>query len=153
MDNIDADTLNKAMKAIDSSNKQDKNLPSIDITEEEIEVLMKAMENPVEAQKRLASQINLFLDKRIEREARELGYLSEHTRKWVDTYNQVLDKIQKAIYGDKSVVLNLHKISHSQIAMKIRENLVIKKDNKVSKKTEKTEEDDELEEIEENEGK
>ena len=49
------------------------------------------------------------------------GYLSDHTRRWVESYNKILDKIQAAIYGDKSVNLHLHKVSrgvgrlHSQV--------------------------------------
>jgi len=32
-----------------------------------------------------------------------------------------LEKIQKALHGDKSVSLHLHKVTHSQIATKMRE--------------------------------
>ena len=51
------------------------------------------------------------------------GYLSDHTRRWVESYNKILEKIQTALHGDKSVILNLHKVSHSDISEKIRESI------------------------------
>ena len=88
---------------------------------EEFESLMKQMSNPVIAQKEMAVKLKHYLDKRIENELRTKGILSDHTRRWVESYNNFLDKIQKALYGEKSVNLHLHKVTHSQIAAKIRE--------------------------------
>ena len=77
---------------------------------------------PLDAQKELAIQVKNFLDYQIDRELREKGYLSDATRRWVTELSEILDKIQKAIYGEGSVNLHVHKkISHSYIAMKIRE--------------------------------
>ena len=90
-------------------------------TESEFQAMLESMQNPVEAQKHLAVKIKAFLDKRIAEEMQEKGFLSDHTRRWVESYNSILDKIQKSLYGDKSVNLHVHKISHSQIASKIRE--------------------------------
>ncbi len=75
----------------------------------------------MDAQKELAIQVKNFLDHQIERELKEKGYLSDATRRWVSELKEILDKIQKAIYGEKSVNLHMHKLSHSQIAMKMRE--------------------------------
>jgi len=92
-----------------------------ELTETEFNKMLEDMQHPVKAQQRIAVQIKRFLDKRIAKEMRDKGVLSDHTRRWVETYNSLLDKIQKSLYGDKSVNLHLHKVSHSQIASKIRE--------------------------------
>jgi hypothetical protein len=76
---------------------------------------------PLDAQKELAIQVKNFLDYQIDRELREKGYLSDATRRWVTELSEILERIQKAIYGDKTVNFHTHKISHSFIAMKIRE--------------------------------
>lgn len=87
---------------------------------EQFQALLHKMANPVEAQKELAVQIKNFLDKRMSEEMSKKGYLSDFTRRWVGEYNNILEKIQKALYGDKNVSLHLHKVTHSQIAAKIR---------------------------------
>jgi hypothetical protein len=115
MKKVTEDDFNKAGKMEVEEEKKEE--PS----DENIEELLAEMENPVLAQKKLAIKIKKFLDKRMESEmTSERGILSENTRKWADTYNNLLEKIQKAIHGDKSVVLNLHKVSHGDIAAKIR---------------------------------
>jgi len=91
------------------------------ITEEEMAKIIVDMENPIKSMQRFAAQMKLFLDRRIAQEMAKDGKLSDHTRRWVETYNDALDRIQKAKFGDKSVNLHLHKITHSQIASKIRE--------------------------------
>ena len=93
-----------------------------EITEEEFKRLLEEMQDPVLAQRHLAVNIKVFLDRIIKIEsASEKGILSDHTRRWVESYNNILDKIQKALYGDKSVNLHLHKVTHSQIAAKMRD--------------------------------
>ena len=92
------------------------------LTENEFSELLDQMQNPVQAQQRLAVQIKTFLDKRIKKEMdSEKAILSDHTRRWVESYNNILEKIQKALHGDKSVNLHLHKVTHSQIAAKMRD--------------------------------
>lgn len=91
------------------------------LSEEEFNKMLDAMEHPVNAQKEMAVKIKTFLDIRIDEEMSTKGYLTDHTRRWVESYNNILDRIQKAIYGDKSVNLHVHKITHAQIAAKIRE--------------------------------
>ncbi len=115
MDNISKEEFNTAEKV--KSKKKNNGKPNENLGE-----LLAQMDNPVLAQKRLAVQIKVSLDKRIKEEMKSKGYLSEITRKWVDTYNSILEKIQKGLHGDKSVNLNLHGVvSHSDIAAKIRE--------------------------------
>lgn len=92
-----------------------------EISEEEIAKLLEEMQNPVQAQQRLAVQVKHFLDNRIKEEMKEKGFLTDATRRWVESYNSILEKIQKALYGDKNVTLNLTKVTHSQIATKMRE--------------------------------
>lgn len=93
-----------------------------DISEAEFNKMIADMQNPVEAQKRVAVQMKIFLDRQINEEMATKKYLSDHTRRWVKIYNETLEKIQKALYGDKSTNLNLniHKVSHGDIAAKIR---------------------------------
>ena len=96
-----------------------------ELTENEFKLLLNEMQNPVQAQQELAVKIKNFLDKRIRKEMNQegskKGILSDHTRRWVESYNNILEKIQKALHGDKSVSLHLHKVTHSQIATKMRE--------------------------------
>ncbi len=91
------------------------------ITDKNFKKMMVQMENPIEAQKEIAIKIKIFLDAKMSREMEELNALTDSTRRWIETYNNLLEKIQKSIYGDKSVNLHIHKISHSDIATKIRE--------------------------------
>ena len=117
MDEISQKEFDKAAaihpEKIEDANKE--------ITESEFNILLEEMQNPVAAQQRLAVQIKTFLDKRITEEMKDKGFLSDHTRRWVESYNNILEKIQKALHGDKSVNLHVHSISHSQIATKMRE--------------------------------
>ena len=92
-----------------------------EVTDQEFNKLLEGMQNPVQAQQHIAVQIKIFLDKRLVEEMKEKGYLSDHTRRWVESYNNILEKIQRALHGDKSVSLHLHAITHSQIAVKMRE--------------------------------
>ncbi|KKM40530.1 hypothetical protein LCGC14_1563810 [marine sediment metagenome] len=101
--------------------KKEKKMKVVEIVESEFEELMAKMENPVKAQQELAVQIKNFLDQKIKAEMEDKGTLTDSTRRWVDTYNNILEKIQKAIHGDKSVSLHFVKISHSDIATKMRE--------------------------------
>ena len=91
------------------------------VTEEEFKQMLEDMNNPVMAQKHLAVQIKIFLDRRIKEEYSEKGVLGDNTRRWVESYNNILEKIQRAIHGDKSVNLHLHKVTHGQVALKMRE--------------------------------
>ena len=93
-------------------------------SEEEIETMLEEMQSPVKFQKELAVKVKIALDHQIEKEMLEKGILSDHTRRWVESYNKILDRIQSAIHGDKSVNLHLHKVSHSDISTKIRESIV-----------------------------
>ena len=113
---------------------------SNELTESEFEKMLEEMQNPVQAQQRIAVQIKTFLDKRIKEEMNgPKKVLSDHTRRWIETYNNILEKIQKALHGDKSVNLHLHKVSHSEIAAKMRESVIIigEKEKKKKKKEEK----------------
>ena len=117
MDEISQKQFDEAEELPDKKLDEDK-----EITENEFNNLLDEMKNPVQAQQKLAVKIKVFLDKRIKKEmASEKAILSDHTRRWVESYNNILEKIQKALHGDKSVSLHLHKVTHSQIAAKMRE--------------------------------
>lgn len=104
-------TLKKNTKIEKYSPKQMKNM-------------LEEMQSPVKFQKELAVKIKIALDHQIKLEMESKGILSDHTRRWVESYNKILDRIQSAIYGDKSVNLHLHKVSHSDISTKIRESAI-----------------------------
>jgi len=99
---------------------EETNKDIIRVNESTFQELLVKMQNPVEAQKELAVKIKMFLDKKIDEEMNDKGFLSDYIRRWVSEYNNILEKIQKALYGDKSVNLHMHKVTHSQIAAKIR---------------------------------
>ena len=120
MDEIDKESFDKAkdmapMKA--ENNEWDFKKPN----EEEFKQALTELENPVMAQKHIAAKLKGFLNQRIDFEMKTKGILSESLRRWIEAYNNLLEKIQKALHGDKSVNLHLHKVSHSDIAEKIRE--------------------------------
>lgn len=118
MENVSREELEKAAALYPEKISEENR----DLTESEFNILLDQMQNPVQAQQRLAVQIKTFLDKRIKKEMNsEKGVLSDHTRRWVESYNNILEKIQKALHGDKSVNLHLHKVTHSQIASKMRD--------------------------------
>ena len=117
MDNISQKEFDKAAASRPEKPKNENK----ELSETEFKGLLAEMQNPVQAQQKLAVQIKTFLDGRIKEEMRSKGYLTDHTRRWVESYNNILEKIQKALHGDKSVTLNLHKVTHSQIATKMRE--------------------------------
>lgn len=115
MENISKDEFNEATP------KGSKKAPEEKVDEKNFEELLKEMENPIAQQKKLAVQIKRFLDKRIKKEMEsDKAILSDNTRRWVDSYNSILEKLQKALHGDKSVSLHVN-VSHSDIATKIRE--------------------------------
>jgi len=120
MDKIDA----KEFKDIDTSEpiivKKGYAPDSIPIlTKEEMKDIIKQVEQPVDLMKELAAKLKFYIDKRIEIEMVK-GVLTDYTLKWVSEYNRLLERVQKALYGDKSVSLHLHKVSHADISKQIR---------------------------------
>lgn len=107
-----------------------------ELSEQEFKLALEDMQNPVESQKRIAVKLKHYLDWKIEKEMEEKGILSDHTRRWVETFNSILEKLQKSLYGDKSINLHLHKVSHSQIATQMR---AAEKEEKKKKKKVKVE--------------
>ena len=119
MDEISQKEFDEAAEIKDEENDSEVE----ELTESEFNILLEQMENPVIAQQNLAVKIKRFLDRRIKDEMKEKRLLSDHTRRWVESYNNILEKIQKALHGDKSVNLHMHKVSHSDISTKIRESI------------------------------
>jgi len=90
------------------------------LTEEKFKQLMKDLKNPVKIQQGLAARIKHYLDVVIDKELTDEGKLSQSTLSWVRQLNAMCDSIHKEIHGDKSVNLHLHKVSHQDIAAKVR---------------------------------
>ena len=133
MDEISEEEFEKAKEMEPELKKKQK-----EVSEREFNKLLEEMENPVLAQKKIAVQIKRFLDKRIDEEMGEKGILSDHTRRWVESYNKILEKIQTALHGDKHVNLNIHRVSHSDISEKIRESVFVIPGPKEEKKEKKS---------------
>jgi hypothetical protein len=89
--------------------------------ESEVKAIVAKLDQPVEIQKDLAARLKLFLDKRMQEEMTKKGYLSDFTRRWVSEYNDLLDRIHKNLFGDKSVHLHLGKVTHAHIASLMRD--------------------------------
>ena len=96
-----------------------------EISVEDFEKLLTDMQNPVNAQKDIAVKVKLFIDKRIKDEMEQKGVLGDNTRKWIETYTTLLDRLQKAIHGDKTLNLHVHQITHGEIAAKMRESVIV----------------------------
>ena len=121
MGEISQEKFDEAKKAEEMRPKPKDELE--ELSEEKLQSMLSEMENPVKFQKELAIKIKISLDRQIKNDMKTKGYLSDHTRRWVESYNKILDRIQSAIHGDKSVNLHLHKVSNSDISNKIRESV------------------------------
>ncbi len=120
MEKISRDEFEKAMEIAPVKKEEPK-----EITEADFEEMIKDMQNPIKSQKEMAVKVKMFLDRRIHDEMDKNGVLGDNTRKWVETYTSLLDKLQKAIHGDKSLNLHVHQVSHGDIAAKMREAVVV----------------------------
>ena len=90
------------------------------LSKSELATLVKMHDKPLESQKELAAKIKHYIDIEMAKELEKNGYLSEYLRRWVDVYNNMLDGLHKKMFGDKSVSLHLHKISHADVAAEMR---------------------------------
>ena len=129
MEKISSDQFNEAMKIAPKKKEAEKEL-----SDEDFQELLKDMQNPVNSQKEIAVKVKLFLDKRIKDEMEKNGVLGDNTRKWIETYTTLLEKLQRAIHGDKSLNLHVHKVTHGEIAAKMREFTVVGEKKKKKKK-------------------
>ncbi len=129
MKEISQEEVDKAM-AIAPARKE----PEKEVTPEDFEKLLTDMQNPVNSQKEIAVKVKLFLDKRIKDELDKNGVLGDNTRKWIETYTSLLEKLQRAIHGDKSLNLHVHQITHGEIAAKMREYVIVGEKKKKKKK-------------------
>jgi len=139
MEEISREDLEKAMKIAPVKIEEEK-----PVTEEDFQEMLKDMQNPVNSQKEIAVKVKLFLDKRIKDEMNKNGVLGDNTRRWIETYTSLLEKLQKAIYGDKTLNLHVHKVTHGEIAAKMRESMFVVGEEK-KKKKKKYEDDEEYE--------
>ena len=89
MKEVSNEEFEKAMKMAPERKGKEK-----EITPEEFEQMLNDMQNPVNSQKEIAVKIKLFLDKRINDELERNGILGDNTRKWIETYTSLLEKLQ-----------------------------------------------------------
>ena len=129
MEEISRDKFDAAMKIAPKRKEPEK-----EVTVEDFDKMLEDMQNPVNAQKEIAVKVKLFLDKRIRDEMEKNGVLGDNTRKWIETYNSLLEKLQRAIHGDKSLNLHVHQVTHGEIAAKMREYVIVGEKKKKKKK-------------------
>lgn len=120
MKEISLEDLNSVSSVIPSKNNKNF-IVSRDFSGISTEQLQKEFETPIEKQKELAAQLNAYISQKLEIEYQEDQRISDHTRRFMELYSDLLDKIHKNIYGEKSTNLHLHKITHADISKKIRE--------------------------------
>jgi hypothetical protein len=128
MDQIDKKKFD-SVKSKKEEEKRPEFVPELspNVDDKTLSSLIEDMQHPVKAQQHLAVQIKTYLDDKIKKELAKDGTLTDHTRRWVETFNTILENIQKALYGDKTVNMHVHAVTHGDIAAKIRE--VIESDN------------------------
>ena len=135
---VDGDDLDKILASIEKGEKQSSQPSShpelapkvvtyedqeslLDIPQKKWDVLLKAMDNPLEEQKQIAVKMKLYIDAQMKRDLVEYGKFTETTRKWLSDYNTLLSAMHKNIHGDKTT--HEIKLTHGMIASKIRESL------------------------------
>lgn len=131
MEEISREQLDAAMKMTPKRTELEK-----EITEDEFQNMLEDMQNPVNSQKEIAVKVKLFLDKRIKDEMTKNSVLGDNTRKWIETYTTLLEKLQRAIHGDKSLNLHVHQITHGEIAAKMREYIIVGEKKEKKKESE-----------------
>lgn len=125
MEVIDQDAFEKAAEKVKGSG----NLLLKDIVPENLMTdLINDMSEPIKAQKVLASQVRYWLERQMETDVKEFGRLTNNTRQWIETYNNILNNLQKNQFGDKSVNLDVRMITHSDIGELIRKHPMMKVD-------------------------
>lgn len=122
MEEVSREQLEEAMKIAPIRIEEEN-----EVTEEGFSKMLKDMQNPVNSQKEIAVKVKVFLDKRIKDEMEKNGVLGDNTRKWIETYTTLLEKLQRAIHGDKSLNLHVHQVTHGEIAAKMRETITLEK--------------------------
>ena len=133
MEEISIDEFEKEMKKVQEITPKRKEEEK-EVSEDNFQEMLKEMQNPVNSQKEIAVKVKLFLDKRIKDELEKNGVLGDNTRKWIETYTSLLEKLQRAIHGDKSLNLHVHKVSHGDIAAKMREAIIVEKPKREEKR-------------------
>lgn len=101
------------------------------VTEEDLPTLLQTMGSPVELQKELIVKVKKFLDYRINAELAKIGTLGDNTRKWVATYNEMLNGLQKNTFGEKSMNIHVHNITHNQVSTIVRQHQRVSVDDAI----------------------
>jgi len=119
MDIVDFATIEQALEKVKEQKKNELEIPVMNASQAAQEII-ELFDKPVERQKEMAAKIKLYLDERIAEDIRESKVIKESTRRFIELYNELIDKLHKNLYGEKSVNLHLHKVSHDHISQLIR---------------------------------
>lgn len=86
------------------------------LNEDDVKVIQQQLDQPIDLQKHLTAKVKIYVDEIMAKDMKEKGYLTEQTRKWVETYNQQLDSLHKKSGGDTNIHLHLGKVTHAHIS-------------------------------------
>jgi hypothetical protein len=90
------------------------------ITEEELAELERQSNVPVNLQRSLVAKLGAYTDYCIGKDLAEKSYITDHTKKFIELYNNTLTILHKEIYGDKQVSVGTLKVTHSMIMNEVR---------------------------------
>ena len=80
----------------------------IEYNDDTISNITDIMNSPLDVQKEEAAILYNYLYQKRKKEILEKGIISDHTRRIMENYHTLLDNIHRAMYGQKSVNLNLN---------------------------------------------
>jgi hypothetical protein len=118
MEQIDAEEFKRA-EDLAPTDKAEAEAASL--TDDELQEKLTKMKSPMELQKEVAIQVGHTLKIRMEKDLRTTGQLTDGTRRWCELYNKLLSDIQKGYIGRGGEDFASHRISHAQLAAKLRE--------------------------------
>jgi len=84
--------------------------PTLVLNEAEMKALLDKLDKPLDEQKILAAKVKIFIDARMQLEMERTGIISDFMRRWIECYNDLLDRIHKNSFGEKTLNFHLHKI-------------------------------------------
>lgn len=94
---------------------------SYELDPAQLKALVARLDNPLDLQKELAAQLHIFMDRSLHRDLSTTGQVSKNTLNLIKDLNEALDRIHKNIHGEKVAGILELKVSHSDIAAKMRE--------------------------------
>lgn len=104
------------------------------ITNEELEELERQAGNPSGLQKSLVAKLSAYVDFCFAKDLREKGFVTDHTRKFIELYNFILSTLHKELYGEKQVSVGTLRVTHSMIMNEVRKSSKIVRDAEFKEK-------------------